>query len=183
MNSIIKPILLYGSDCWKDSLTKKDLFCNKHEKFHLYICKKKLRKKKNVMNMKDLAEIGRVPFKINIETQMFKDLQRFPFFFNFLYLHKVFHEHTHLEHINKHGCVNHIKIIVELYNSNNIFLNLINLLLGKSVKLIINVSINFSNKKPRGNTAIQQYFPRHINREENRNLSQRCNTCTIKRDT
>lgn len=85
---------------------------------------------------------------------MFKDLQRFPFLDKDLYLHKVFHEHTHLEHINKHGCVNHIKIIVELYNSNNIFLNLINLLLGKSVKLIINVSINFSNKNQE---LIQQY--------------------------
>ena len=63
MHSIIKPILLYACECWRDSLTKNYLFCNKVEKFHLNMCKGI---NKNVNNMKVLAEVGRVSFKIII---------------------------------------------------------------------------------------------------------------------
>ena len=55
-----------------DPLTKQDLFCNKFEKLHLSMCKQILGTNKNVNNIKVLAGVGRVPFKINIETQMFK---------------------------------------------------------------------------------------------------------------
>lgn len=56
---------------------------------------------KNVKNMKVRAEVGRVPFKINIETQKFMFLQRFPFLNEDTYLYKAFYEETHLEHTNK----------------------------------------------------------------------------------
>ena len=42
------------------------------------MCKQILGTNKNVNNIKVLAGVGRVPFKINIETQMFKYWQRFP---------------------------------------------------------------------------------------------------------
>ena len=63
MNSIIKPILLYGSKYWEDSLIKDNLVCSKVEKFHLYICKKIFGINKIVKNMKVLEEVGRIPFK------------------------------------------------------------------------------------------------------------------------
>ena len=63
MNSIIKPILLYASKYWEDSLIKDNLVCNKVEKFHLYICKKIFGINKIVKNMKVLEEVRRIPFK------------------------------------------------------------------------------------------------------------------------
>ena len=78
MNSIIKPILLYASKCWEDSLTKDNLVCNKVEKFHLYMCKKFFGINKIAKNMKVLEEVGRIPFKVNTKTQILEAI----YFFN-----------------------------------------------------------------------------------------------------
>ena len=68
---------------------------------HLSVCKQILGLNKNVKNMKVWAEVGRVPFEINIETQKFMFLQGFPFLNENTYLYKAFYEETHLEHTNK----------------------------------------------------------------------------------
>ena len=68
---------------------------------HLSVCKQILGINKTVKNMKVRAEVGRVPFKINIETQKFMFLQRFPFLNEDTCLYKAFYEETHLEHTNK----------------------------------------------------------------------------------
>ena len=39
-----------------------------------------------------LEELGRLPFRITIETQLFKYLQRIPFVKEDCYLHKAFNE-------------------------------------------------------------------------------------------
>ena len=68
---------------------------------HLSLCKQILGINKNVKNMKVRAEVGRVPFKINIETQRFMFLQQFPFLNEDAYLYKASYDETHLEHTNK----------------------------------------------------------------------------------
>ena len=73
-DSIIKSILYYVCECWRDSLTIKDLSYNKIEQFHLSVCKEISTLIKNVNNMKVLAEASRVSLKMNIEIQMFKYL-------------------------------------------------------------------------------------------------------------
>ena len=73
-DSIIKSILYYACECWRDSLTIKDLSYNKIEQFHLSVCKEISTLIKNVNNMKVLAEASRVSLKMNIEIQMFKYL-------------------------------------------------------------------------------------------------------------
>ena len=45
--------------------------------FYVSIYKQLLGVKKNVSSMKLLAELGRPPFKINVEIRVFKYLQRF----------------------------------------------------------------------------------------------------------
>ena len=52
---------------------------------------------------------------MNIETQMFKYLQLFPFLNEDRYLYKNFHVEIRLEHINKNEWVNYIKNIIESY--------------------------------------------------------------------
>ena len=63
----------------KTFINKKDLFCNKVEKFHLFMCKQILAINKNVSNMKFPTKVGRVPFEINTEVQLVKYLQQFLF--------------------------------------------------------------------------------------------------------
>ena len=69
IDSLKKPIILYGCACWGYSL-KKDCFTNKVEEFYESIYKQLLGIKKNVSSMKILAELGRKPLEINIEIQI-----------------------------------------------------------------------------------------------------------------
>ena len=78
IDSLVKPVILYACECWGDSL-KKDVFANKIEQFHMSMCKQILGVYKSTNNIKVLSEIGRTPLRIDIETKMFKYLQRFPF--------------------------------------------------------------------------------------------------------
>ena len=62
------------------------------EKFHLSLCKEILRVKNNTRNPKVLGELGRLPLRITIETQLFKYLQRIPFVKGNCYLRQAFNE-------------------------------------------------------------------------------------------
>ena len=62
------------------------------EKFHLSLCKEILRVKNNTRNPKVLGELGRLPLRITIETQLFKYLQRIPFVKEDCCLRKAFNE-------------------------------------------------------------------------------------------
>ena len=48
------------------------------EKFHLSLCKPILGVPKYANNAMTLSQLGRTPFSMNIETQMFKYFQRYP---------------------------------------------------------------------------------------------------------
>ena len=78
VDSLVKPVILYACECWGDS-TKKEIFANKFEQFHMSMCKQIVGVKKFTNNINVLSELGRTPPKINIETKMFKYFQRFPF--------------------------------------------------------------------------------------------------------
>ena len=51
----------------------------KLEQFHVSLWKQVLGVRKTTSNIQVLTKLGRLPFKIYIEIQMFKYLQRFPF--------------------------------------------------------------------------------------------------------
>ena len=68
----------------------KDL--SKIEKFHFSLCKQILGVKKNTSNSEVLGELGWFPFRIIIETQLFKLLQRIPFVKEDCDLRKNFNE-------------------------------------------------------------------------------------------
>ena len=56
------------------------------------LCKQALGVRKRTSNIKVLAELGRLPFQIYIETQMFKYLQRLPFLEENTYLRNTINE-------------------------------------------------------------------------------------------
>ena len=94
IDTLIKPIILYACEAWGDIRTKK-LFENKTEKFHLSMCKQVLGVNKRSNNVNTLAELGRYPLFINIESQIFKYFQRFVYVDKNRFLYKAFqHELT-----------------------------------------------------------------------------------------
>ena len=72
IETIIKPMTLYDWESCDDCDKKSRI---KVQPFHVLPCKQVLRIRKTTGNMKVLAELGRFPFKIYIETQMFKNLK------------------------------------------------------------------------------------------------------------
>ena len=91
IDSLIKPIMLYACEAWGDIKIKK-IFDSKIEKFHLSMCKQILGVTKRANNIKTLAELGRYPIYINIETQIFKYFQRFTFVDKERCVYKAFQE-------------------------------------------------------------------------------------------
>ena len=89
IETIIKPIALYACESW-DDYDKKGIV--KIEQFHVSLCKQVLEVRKTTSNIQVLAEVGRLPFKIYIETQMFKYLQSLHFLEENSYLRKVLNE-------------------------------------------------------------------------------------------
>ena len=65
-------------------------------KFHLSLYQQILGVKNNTSSSRKLGELGRLPFSISIETQLFKYLQRIPFTKEDCYLHKAFNEKLQL---------------------------------------------------------------------------------------
>ena len=119
--------------------------------------------------MKVLAEAGRVPFKTNIETQMFKYLHRFPFLNEDTHLYKTFHEEIHLEHINKNGWANYIQKTIESYGLNHLFLNVIKTTTAEIRKTDCKSKHIFFQKRAT-DIYIQEYFNSYINRKDNKNI-------------
>ena len=76
IETIIKLIALYTCENWGDCDKKSKI---KLEQFHVLLCKQVLGVRKRTCNIKVLAQLGRLPFQIYIETQMFKDCVRYIF--------------------------------------------------------------------------------------------------------
>ena len=101
-DTTIKPVLLYPCESWGALKDQNNL--SKIEKFHLSLCKQILGIKNNTSSSKVLGKLGRFPFRITIETQFFKYLQRIPFVKKNCYLRKAFNEELELANrrINKY---------------------------------------------------------------------------------
>ena len=108
IDSLIKPILLYSCEVWGDILSKK-LFENKIEKFHLSMCKQILGIHKRANNVATLSELGRYPFSIDIDVQIFKYFQRFIYVDKERYLYKAFQEECVSDFVDSEGWVTSIK--------------------------------------------------------------------------
>ena len=107
---------------------------SKIEKFHLSLCKEILVVKNNTSSSKVLGELGRFPFRITIETQLFKYLQRIPFVKKDCYLYRAFN----VEVVNKEsGCMTKMRHLLDSYG----------LSISISIKELL--SISFSKKKLR----------------------------------
>ena len=76
--------------------------------------------------MKVLGKLGRFPFRISIETQLFKYLQRVPFMEEDHHLHEAFNEE---QKANKEsGRVIKMKLLLDSYGMSNIILNIFKVL-------------------------------------------------------
>ena len=62
--------MLYACESWGDPKNQNNL--SKIEKFYFSLYKQILGVKKNTSNAKVLGELGRFPFRISTETQLFK---------------------------------------------------------------------------------------------------------------
>ena len=74
---LVKPILLYACEAWGEATTyslngASPLFKDSFEKLQLKICKQILGVHRKTMNIPVLAELGRFPLKISIDTHMIK---------------------------------------------------------------------------------------------------------------
>ena len=69
LDTIIKPVVLYAYESCGDLKDQNNL--SKIEKFYLSLSKQTVGVKNNANNSKVLGELGRFPFRISIETQLF----------------------------------------------------------------------------------------------------------------
>ena len=76
--------------------------------------------------MKALGKLGRFPFRISIETQLFKFLQRVPFMKEDHHLHKAFNEEQ--EANKESGRVIKMKNLLDSYGMSNTILNIFKVL-------------------------------------------------------
>ena len=111
---MIKPLdcFIYSCESWGTPKTKRP---------HLSLCKYILGVKNNSNNSEVLGELGRFPFRISIETQLFKYLQRIPSVKEDCYLHKAFNE----ELANKESWwVTKMRHLLDSYSMYNLILNI-----------------------------------------------------------
>ena len=95
------------------------------DKFHLSLCKQLLGVKNNTGSSKVLGELGRFPFRISIETQLFKYLQRIPIGKEDCNLHKAFNE----EQTNKESeRVTKMRHLLDSYGMFHFILNILKVL-------------------------------------------------------
>ena len=123
IDATIKPVALYACEIWEDHKDQNNL--NEIEKFHLSLCKQIVGVKNNISSSKLLGELGRFPFRISIETQLFKYLQRIPFVKGDCYLRKAFNE----ELANKESAwVTKMRHLLECYGMSSLILNIFKVL-------------------------------------------------------
>ena len=79
-DNIIKPILLYTSEIWgkmKNNENIRDIGKSLIERFHFKICKQIIGVNRKTSNIATIAELGRYPLYIDIQTMIIKYLLRF----------------------------------------------------------------------------------------------------------
>ena len=79
-DSIIKPILLYTCEIWghmKNNENISNMGKSVIERFHFKICKQVIGVNRKASNIATIAELGRYPLFIDIQTMVIKYLLRF----------------------------------------------------------------------------------------------------------
>ena len=126
IDTTIKPVELYACESWGNAKDQNNL--SKIEKFYLSFYKQILGVKNNTSSSKVLGKLGRFPFRITIETQLFKYLQRIRFVKEDCYLRKAFKE----ELANKEsGWVAKMRHLLDSYSMSNLILNIFKMLNGE----------------------------------------------------
>jgi hypothetical protein len=128
---LVKPILLYACEAWGEetNFNMKDaspVFKDSFEKLQLKVCKQILGVHRKTMNIPVLAELGRFPLKLSIDTQMIKYFIRFNNISKDRYLHKIYKESLKPENITKSKWFSHIKRIADEIGFSNIWINQVN---------------------------------------------------------
>ena len=142
IDTTIKSVVLYASESWGDPKDQNNL--SKIEKFNLSLCKQILGVKNNTSSSKVLGELDWFPFRITIQTQLFKYLHRIPFVKEDCYLHKAFNE----ELSNKEsGWVAKIRHLLDSYSMSNLILNIFKVLNGTVDKKEYKNKHNFFQKR------------------------------------
>ena len=128
---LVKPILLYACEAWGED-TYYDLkdasptFKDPFEKLQLKICKQILGVHRKTMNIPVLAELGRFPLKISIDTQMIKYFIRFSNISDDRHMYKIYKESLKPENLPKNKWFSYIKRITEESGLANIWIEQIN---------------------------------------------------------
>ena len=99
---------------------------------------------KTTSNIKVLAKLGRLPFKIYIETQMFKFLQRLLFFEENTYLRKAINEEIKITNL---GWIANLKYILDSYGLSNLMINIFKVVEGAISKKDYKNKHNFFQKR------------------------------------
>ena len=108
------------------------------------LCKQVLGVMKTTSNIKVLAKLGRLPFKIYIETQMFKFLQRLLFFEENTYLRKAINEEIKITNL---GWIANLKYILDSYGLSNLMINIFKVVEGAISKKDYKNKHNFFQKR------------------------------------
>ena len=97
----------------------------KEEQFHVSLVRK------TTCNIKVLVDLGRPPFKIYIETQMFKYSLRLPFLKENIYLRKTINEEIKITNLE---CITNLKYISDSYGLPNFMINIFKVVEGNISK-------------------------------------------------
>ena len=120
----------------------------------MLLCNQVLGVRKTTSNIQALAELGRLPFKIYIETQMFKYLQRFPFFRENTYLCKVINEEIKITNSRR---IAYLKYILDSYGLSNLMINIFEVIEGDISNKDYKNKHNFFQKRAK-DCLIQEIF-------------------------
>ena len=165
--TVVKPIALYACESWGDHYKKNRNF-QKIEKLQTSIFKQILGVPKTTNNMKVLAEMEKFPLKINIEIQMFKYLQRFPFLKDNSYLSKAFKEQLKVEKNDKTSWITNLGNILDSYGLPNLMVNILDVTKGKIKKEEYKNKHKFFEKRTK-DVYIQEQFFAYLNKIEDNN--------------
>ena len=142
---------------------------SKKEKFYFSLGKQILGVKNNTSSSKVLGELGRFPFRISIETQLFKYLQIIPFVKEGRYLGKAFNEELGSK---ESGWVTEMRHLLDPYGMSNFILNIFKVLKDEMEKKEYKNKQKFFQKRAK-HCSIQASLYTYKNEEKNSFLKQK----------
>ena len=164
---LVKPIILYACEAWGDETyySLKDaspIFRDSFEKLQLKIHKQVLGVHRKTMNIPVLAELGRFPLKLFIDTQMIKYFSRFYSMPKDRHMYKIYKESIKPTNIIQNKWFSYIKRIIDENGLSNIWKNQVDEnSYNKSTKSISNIFLQ------RVKDIYAQNALRYIKKDEN----------------